>query len=214
MSDRVDRRQDEKGLSARYLILVFLVGVAACAIFFSLGFLVGYNERTSRSPGPTEQVTPTGVIPPTVNPPLDTVQTTAKETRSATVPPIASPPPAEAAPEGKASSNPTGVLAPPPNPRPAARAAASSSPARGSRARQEEPGFTVQVAASREKADAEKLVKELKARGFAVFVVMPEYSEAKDSLYRVQVGPFATREEAVRVRDRIAKEGFKPFIKR
>jgi cell division protein FtsN len=43
--------------------------------------------------------------------------------------------------------------------------------------------------------------------------VPPQYSDAKDNLYRVQVGPYATRAEAVRVRDRIAKEGFKPFIK-
>jgi len=79
--------------------------------------------------------------------------------------------------------------------------------------REVEAGYTVQVAASRDKLDAEKLVKELKSRGFAVFVVRPEYSEARDKLYRVQVGPFATREEAQKVRERIAKEGFKPFIK-
>jgi cell division septation protein DedD len=69
------------------------------------------------------------------------------------------------------------------------------------------------VAASREKQDAEKLVRELRSRGFDVFVVTPRFSDAKDNLYRVQVGPFATREEAARVRDRVAKEGFKPFIR-
>ena len=75
-------------------------------------------------------------------------------------------------------------------------------------------GFTVQVAASKEKEDAEKLVKELKSRGFAVFLVLPEYAKAGDNLYRVQVGPYATRQEAQTVRDKIAKEGFKPFIRR
>jgi cell division septation protein DedD len=73
--------------------------------------------------------------------------------------------------------------------------------------------FTVQVAASQNQQDAEKLVKELKSRGYAVFVVTPEFTHAKDNLFRVQVGPFATREEAQKVRDKIAKEGFKPFIK-
>ena len=83
MADSGERRPDEKGLSARYLVLVFLMGVAACAVFFSLGFLVGYNERSSRTAGMTEQVTPSGVIPPTVNPPLETVQPTSKEAASA-----------------------------------------------------------------------------------------------------------------------------------
>jgi cell division septation protein DedD len=215
MVDHSDRRQDEKGLSARYLILVFLVGVAACAIFFSLGFLVGYNERTSKSPGPTEQVTPSGVIPPTVNAPLESIPTTGNETASISARERA---PQRSLPDSAAEQKPAGdraaAQAPPsPSPRTSTRATASSVPARSVPSREVEAGYTVQVAASRDKLDAEKLVKELKSRGFAVFVVRPEYSEAKDKLYRVQVGPFATREEAQKVRERIAKEGFKPFIK-
>lgn len=215
MADRADRRQDEKGGSARFLILVFLVGVAACAVFFSLGFLVGYNERTSRSAGPIEQVTPSGVIPPTVNAPLETVQTTGNETAPIN-PRGTAPQPSLTA--SAAEQKPAGGAAPPAAPRSASprtdtRAAAHATPAPSAPGRDVETGYTVQVAASRDKQDAGKLVKELKSRGFAVFVVTPEYSEAKDNLYRVQVGPFATREEAQKVRDRIAKEGFKPFIK-
>jgi len=210
-----ERKQDERGLSARYLILVFLVGVAACAVFFSLGFLVGYNERTSRSAGPTEQVTPSGAIPPTVNAPLETVQTTGNET--APINPQGTAPQPSLT-ESAAEQEPAGGAAPPPAPslpsrRTSARAATHSVPARRARGREVGAGYTVQVAASRNKQDAEKLVKELKSRGFAVFVVRPEHSEVKDNLYRVQVGPFATHEEAQRVRNRIAKEGFKPFVK-
>lgn len=210
-----ERKQDERGLSARYLILVFLVGVAACAVFFSLGFLVGYNERMSRSAGPTEQVTPSGAIPPTVNAPLETVQTTGNET--APINPRGTAPQPSLT-ESAAEQKPAGGRAAPPaqsvpSSRTSARAATHSVPARRARGRDVEAGYTVQVAASRDKQDAEKLVKELKSRGFAVFVVRPEYSEAKDNLYRVQVGPFATREDAQKVQNRIAKEGFKPFIK-
>lgn len=212
MDDRIDQRHDEKGLSARYLILVFLMGVAACAVFFSLGFLVGYNERPSKSVSTTEQVTPGGVVPPAVNPPLDSAPPVAKPAPAASgselsTEQIASPQPAskrrkEEAALVKQASAPART-----NTRPA--------PARTSRRGAEAgaAGFTVQVAASRDKQDAEKLVKELRSRGVDVFVVTPQYSDAKDNLYRVQVGPFASREEAVRVRDRIAKEGFKPFIK-
>jgi cell division septation protein DedD len=212
MNDRIDPRHDEKGISARYLILVFLMGVAACAVFFSLGFLVGYNERPTKSVSTTEQVTPVGVVPPAVNPPLDSAPPVAKPEPAASgnelsAEKTASPQPASKPPKEEAT-----LVKPAPSP---ARTSARSAPVRTSRRGAEAGGvgFTVQVAASRDKQDAEKLVKELRSRGVDVFVVTPQYSDAKDNLYRVQVGPFASREEAVRVRDRIAKEGFKPFIK-
>ena len=211
MSDRAERR-DEKDRSARFLILIFVMGVAACAVFFSLGFLVGYSERPSPMTSAAEAVTPSGAIPPLVNPPPEMAPAT-----RATLPPAPSaelpaeqvaiaPPPAKPAPEPAAKPS-------APAPKPAAKAPPAKALATKSRGT-ETVGFTVQVAASREKKDAEKLVKELRARGFDVFVVPPQFSDAKDNLYRVQVGPYGTRDEAVRVRDRIAKEGFKPFIRR
>jgi cell division septation protein DedD len=203
-------KKDEKGLSARYLVLMFLMGVAACGVFFSLGFLVGYNERSSRTAPVTEQVTPPPVVPPTVNPPLETAPPGAaagsaqpipsEETGQAKKAAPAAAPPTSAQPPSSAAT------------RPAAPATATAPPLAA-------PGvevgsaFTVQVAASRNQQDAEKLVKELKARGYAVFVVTPEFAHANDNLFRVQVGPFATREEAEQVRAKIAKEGFKPFIR-
>ena len=57
------------GLSTGHLLFVFLVGVAVCAVFFSLGFLVGYNERSSKEEVVSERVTTPPVIPPTVIPP-------------------------------------------------------------------------------------------------------------------------------------------------
>jgi septal ring-binding cell division protein DamX len=221
MADSGERRPDEKGLSARYLVLVFLMGVAACAVFFSLGFLVGYNERSSRTAGMTEQVTPSGVIPPTVNPPLETVQPTSKEVASAVSASAGPSKPAssEAAKESKPSARPATTPAAASAPPSTAikpgltTAAAAPTPAQGPPGVEVGSAFTVQVAASQNQQDAEKLVKELKSRGYAVFVVTPEFTHAKDNLFRVQVGPFATREEAQKVRDKIAKEGFKPFIK-
>jgi DedD protein len=74
-------------------------------------------------------------------------------------------------------------------------------------------GFTVQIAASRTKQDAEALVKILEGRGYPVFLVAPEYARANDNLYRVQVGPFASKEDAEKVRAKLTQEGFKPFIR-
>jgi cell division septation protein DedD len=209
MADRSEKK-DEKGLSARYLVLMFLMGVAACGVFFSLGFLVGYNERSSRTAPVTEQVTPPPVVPPTVNPPLETA------------PPGAAAGPAQPIPSeetGQAKKQAT-VAAPPTAAQlPSSAATKPAAPATATARPLAAPGvevgsaFTVQVAASRNQQDAEKLVKELKARGYAVFVVTPEFAHANDNLFRVQVGPFATREEAEQVRAKIAKEGFKPFIR-
>jgi DedD protein len=216
MARGAERRADEKGLSARYLVLIFLMGVAACAVFFSLGFLVGYNERPSRRAGTTEQVTPSGVIPPTINPPLETVRPSGKEKVGAP----SAPPEVTPAETGKAAK---------PLATPAAESGAQMEPSSvaksggtvpsASALPQVPPGvevgtaFTVQVAASRNREDAEKLVRQLTSRGYAVFVVTPEFARASDNLFRVQVGPFATREEAEKVRAKIAKEGFKPFVR-
>jgi DedD protein len=202
-------KKDEKGLSARYLVLMFLMGVAACAVFFSLGFLVGYNERSSRTAPVTEQVTPPPVVPPTVNPPLETAPFAPKESAAAGASAgPAQPKPSEETGQGKkatpAASLPTSAQLP---------SSAAPAPPSGAPGVEVGSAFTVQVAASRNQQDAEKLVKELKARGYAVFVVTPEFAHANDNLFRVQVGPFATREEAEQVRAKIAKEGFKPFIR-
>jgi len=213
MADRSEKR-DEKGLSARYLVLMFLMGVAACAVFFSLGFLVGYNERASRTAPVTEQVTPLPVVPPTVNPPLETPTPAPKESAAGA---------AAGAPGQRKPREETGqakkaapAAALPTSARPASSAATKpAAPATATPPPGVEVGsaYTVQVAASRNQQDAEKLVKELKARGYAVFIVTPEFAHANDNLFRIQVGPFATRAEAEQVRAKIAKEGFKPFIR-
>jgi DedD protein len=220
MADSGDKRHDEKGLSARYLVLVFLMAVAACAVFFSLGFLVGYNERLSKTAGTTEQVTPSGVIPPTVNPPLETVQPTSKEAASAAsasagpLKPASSEAAKEPKPSARPATAPAAASAPPSTAiKPGLTTAAAPTPPQGPPGVEVGSAFTVQVAASQSQQDAEKLVKELKSRGYAIFVVTPEFAHANDNLFRVQVGPFATREEAQKIRDKIAKEGFKPFIR-
>ena len=218
MADSGERKHDERGLSARYLVLVFRMGVAACAVFFSLGFLVGYNERSSKAAGMTEQVTPSGVIPPTVNPPLETVPVTSNESAPGNKPAAEKPSPGASSKAGKESKSAAGPAEKPdadlPPPSPAIAHNRPPATPSGGKSTQVGLGFTVQVAASKDKQDAEKLVKELKSRGFAVFLVLPEYANAGDNLFRVQVGPYSTREEAQIVCDKIAKEGFKPFIRR
>ncbi len=224
MGDKTKREHAEKGLSAGVLAILFLLCVGVCALFFSLGFLVGYNEQAYKATPAAERVTAPPVTPPTVNPrhagePQAKPPATAASAASLAAPAPApvtpaqiatavteSKPPAEAA--KSESREPARQVPPPPSgaqPESATPAAAGGEVGMG---------FTVQVAASANKEDADKLVKILKSRGYPVFLVAPEYVQANDNLFRVQVGPFTSRSDAEKVRSQLAQEGFKqPFIK-
>jgi cell division septation protein DedD len=217
MAEPTEREQDDKGLSARHLILVFLAAVAVCGVFFSLGFLVGYNERGARVGPVTEHVTNPPLAPPIVNPPPESSQTTTPA-NAPTAPPAKVP---AADVESKSPGAEAAPSPPPPSPALAPRGGGVESQAEPippaappSNSREVGVGLTVQVAASRAKEDAEALVKILKARGYPVFLVAPEYAHANDNLFRVQVGPFRTHEEAEKVRKQLAAEGFNSFIRR
>ena len=206
-----------RGLSTRSLMLVFLAGVAVCGVFFSLGFLVGYNERTARMSPATERVTTSGAIPPTVNSPLETVPIGTNsgappasslanphagftsssssrlqpETAARVEPPVTSPPAMAAKPELGADT---------------ARTSSGETSAAGS-------AFFVQVRAMKAKQDAETAVRVLRGRGYHALLVPPQQAHAKDSLYRVQVGPFGSRESAEKTLAKLKHEGYKPFIR-
>jgi cell division septation protein DedD len=76
-----------------------------------------------------------------------------------------------------------------------------------------EGGFIVQVTAMRAKQDAEAVVRTLRGHGYHVLLVAPPHANAKDSLYRVQVGPFSSRDSAQRTMAKLKHEGYKPFIR-
>ena len=186
----------KEGLSVRQLVLLFLAGVAVCAVFFALGFVVGYNERP--------RVAGSGsVIPPVVNRPVDNDQP---------------PPTSTGSPAGKASEPQTERLseteraesseAPPVSQKPSNPRSDSSEA--NSRA---EAGIVLQVVASSSQKDAENLVSTLKSRGYPAFLVTPQQGHASDNLFRVQVGPFATRQNAEKFRKKLSDEGFHPFFR-
>ncbi len=77
------------------------------------------------------------------------------------------------------------------------------------------PGaFSVQVAAPRDRASAAAIAKRLVAKGYPAYIVEPTAGSAP-IYYRVRVGPFKSRPEAVEVERRLEKEEqFKPFITR
>ncbi len=203
----------EKGLSAGVLAAVFLVWVGVSAVFFSLGFLVGHNQQSSKAEPLAERVTGPSLVPPVVSGPAGVFRSRAKE-------------PAAAASDAAAATSTELSVPLKPKPPKAPVVAELESPAKASPSESSKEsgtpttsqevrmGFTVQVDALRAKQDAEVLVRILKARHYPVFLVTPQYSNTSDNLYRVQVGPFTSRDDAEKVRTRLTQEGFKPFIRR
>jgi len=211
------KEHEERSHSPRTLILLFLVCVAVCAIFFSMGFIVGYNERGSRMAPATEVVNAPAAIPPTINPPPDSTPAPSSPATPGSASPGTTPETEVLPPAGTSSAPPPAKpaeTAPGAAPSPAtapSKPNPSSPPAPAAGAVGE--GITLQVAALRTRQDAEALVDVLKTRGYPVFMVTPEYAHSDDNLFRVQVGPFRTAADAGKVRDKLVQEGFKPFIK-
>jgi cell division septation protein DedD len=216
--DRREARPDERSASARYFILGFLALVALCAVFFSLGFLIGYNQRAPKPTPVAENVSGPSEIPPTVNPPAQTSAPSANAGPATTSDSASEPAPETPKPRHAASSEvqPT---------RSTAKHAATAK-ARAERAPRNEAGpahvaptggagagYSVQVMAARTSADANSLTGVLKTRGYPAFVLAPQAIGSNDSFYRVLVGPYTSRAAAEKVRDKLEKEGFKPFIK-
>jgi DedD protein len=67
----------------------------------------------------------------------------------------------------------------------------------------------VQIAAVSRQEDAEVLVAALKKRGYNVVV----RNEPKDDLLHVQIGPFATRDEARATRAKLLADGYNAILK-
>ena len=216
--------KQERGLSTGSLVLLFLLGVVVCAVFFSLGFLLGYRERSSTNTAEVERVTPTGDAPPAVNPPPAKQDSSVRQDANpVSVGSTAPPPEAKSDQKGENAASGTkasakeggGVGAP------AAAEVAPSAPAHEpleaqvpAPTRQATTGSAaLQVAALQNRQDAEALVKVLKERGYPVFIVSPEDAHANDNLFRVRVGPFASRDEEEKTRQELETEGFKPFVK-
>jgi len=188
---------------------MFLGVVALCGVFFSLGFLVGFKEKNAlpdwnilKTPGVTSSLAEDrnldskGEIPEEQRVPLSfngseqEREASSRLEKSNTIQPTS-------------RGNPPQVSS--------SRAALKNKP---KRPHPTPGGYAVQVVALRAQKDAESVRRALKVKNYRVFIVQPQYSGANDNLFRVQVGPFLTRVEAEKTRDKLAQEGFNPFIRR
>jgi cell division septation protein DedD len=185
-------------LTRRRVVLLFIVQVVLLGATFLLGFWVGRGQRhleeqlsTSVTPPPVITEPGPPVAPVEESKPSPTPLGTDDKAPSPSPPVPPSPwPPTESAP------------APPSQPSPAPSSAKSPLPPAGGK-------FVLQVGAYRDSAKAHALVEKLKAQG------LPAYMEpAARGLYRVRVGPYATRREAEDAISQVLKvvPGSKPQV--
>ena len=72
--------------------------------------------------------------------------------------------------------------------------------------------FVVQIAAVSREEDAAALAGALRKKSYGVFVV--NNPAIHDKLYHVQVGPFATLQDAEAMKTKLTGEGYNPIVKR
>ncbi|HXT70876.1 MAG TPA: SPOR domain-containing protein [Vicinamibacterales bacterium] len=200
-------------LNTKQVVFLLMAFVIAGVGIFLLGVSTGKGLAKDRpgevvqTPDPAGDVTATGAMPPATSPKPDEFGYHIALQGRGTKPESTPPTPPDAPPDPKPT--PTTVPAvtakpsqskPAPTPTPAARAGA---PASG--------GYFVQVNSFGSRANAEREVKSLKAKGIAAFIF-----ESKDPgpKFKVRVGPFADLPAAQVMQARLRKEGFSPSVTR
>jgi len=189
LDDLDDTRDREITLGTGKLLGIFFGLTIICAVFFTMGYLLG---KSTANGGRTEIV---GTVPsggssagkpsavnktPDVPLPSSSPDTTTAQQSNApaanTAPAVAQATPAPAATEIKSNLNGT---------------------------------YTVQVAAVSKQEDADILASALRKRQYPVFIA----SATADALFHVQVGPFSTQQDAETTRNRLSADGYNAIVK-
>ena len=71
---------------------------------------------------------------------------------------------------------------------------------------------SLQVAALKSSAEADRMAKALRSKGYPVFIVNPGKEDAS-KLIRVQIGPYTSEAEATKVKARLGTEGYTAISK-
>jgi cell division septation protein DedD len=222
--------QDTERSSTRSLLGAFFLVVLLCAVFFSLGYFLGYKERGPAASLVSEQVIPPADsdVPPPANPSTQTASPAESPTGQEAPTPATRPSDAGSAASASSTdqsagggsatnANPAGAASKPASKSesPAASDATAGRPADAAALeRKRVPrGLLVQAAALSNEQDAANTVNVLTSRGYPAFILTPRQAHAGDRYYRVVVGPYRTHAAAEAGRDKLSAEGFKPFIR-
>ena len=194
------RTHYQVSFTAKQALSLFVGLLAALGLAYFFGLMTGLSgnegQEAVATPGPA--------------PPAEQVASAVGTTRER----VDFPPPVTAVP-GAAAAAPSpstvhvfedgegeGMRPARPTPRPAPANAAASEPVPKAPSA---GGFRVQVISVSSRAEAEEEAKRLSRRGFSARV--EPGTGPRGTIYRVRVGPFATREEATRASERLGAEG-------
>jgi cell division septation protein DedD len=206
-------------LSGKQLVFLFMTSVVVAVGVFLLGVSVGRGVRANTG-GPIDGVEESASLVPPAEMPAPTELTPADtgyhdSLQGTTTPPAepepisepvddepAAEPAAEAAPATPEVRPQPPAATPPAATPPPAPATQKPAPATQKPAPAVTDGWYLQIGAYRSRQNADRQVQDLKAKGYAAAVA----PSAAGGLYRVRVGPFADRAEAVRQQARLKTE--------
>jgi cell division septation protein DedD len=179
-----------------FTLLVFTGIVVLCSIFFILGMLVGRAEGqkvAGAGAGVASAKNEAKAAPKEEKQDLSFYESLKKEEQPALQPAPAKPEPAPLTLEQPKRSDPEPADAPPAGPT---------------------NSVNYQIGAVSKLADAERLLNEVKKKGFPrAFILSPAEGDPKP-LFKVQVGPFSDLIEAQEVKKKLEDAKYQPIIKK
>jgi cell division septation protein DedD len=187
--DLLDELRDtEITLGTGKLLGIFFGLVVVCAVFFTMGYLLGKSSVDGAH---------TQIVGTTLGPSSAAGKPSAESKQPDTPPPAPSPDATQQSSSAAGTSDSSTAASTAPTTSPAD---IKSSPT-GS--------FLVQVAAVSKQEDAEILVSALRKKQYPVFIA----NVPGDPLFHVQVGPFSTQLDAETMRNRLAGDGYNAIVK-
>jgi cell division septation protein DedD len=228
--DIVDDGFHEIHLSGKQLVFLFMATMVVSVVIFLIGVFVGRSVRAQQASDHLADPTAALAASAPAAPPASSAPATADAGPQAAEPPS---PPAESGGlsykkrlEGEASAEHlkpaasgqqpapprTAPPAPAAAPPPAASSTAPAAAASGSVGTPQPGTWVIQVHALRDRATAAGIVRRLVSKGYPAFLVA---AGPPTGTYKVQIGRYKDRDEAMKVIDRLKKEEqFNPWITR
>jgi cell division septation protein DedD len=210
-----DDRSRGVHLTDKQLVFVFMSATVVAVVVFLCGVVVGLGVQTARGPqrdpammsaapvvsdgGPGEAPVEDPAIRSGVASPAAATEFTYAERLGKTPPPdqMKAPAPVPATRE---------PVVPPEVPADGAGVPETSATA---------GDYTVQVAAVKKRAEADRIVRDLKAKGYEAYVFVPDGGD-QPGIIRVRVGSFKDKQKADVLAQRLTREGkgYKPWVTR
>ena len=198
-----ETQQDtEVTLGTGKLLGIFFVLVIICAVFFTMGYMLG----RSSTPG-SASTTVVSTVPGSANNTGNKPSANGTKTPDSGGCPGGSPNcvAASYAPNSGQQSSPA-LTSSPTKPNDTGTTADNAPDIKAVPS----GSYTVQVAAISKQEDADILVNALRKKQYPVFVT----SSPTDALYHVQVGPFSDAKDAETMRSRLAGDGYNAIVKK